>query len=64
MRAEWRLQVLAWQKTEDGSKGHNPPDPAEPPPFIGDEMAKADKADAKAKAFLRRQQQMSRRTTE
>ena len=50
-----RVERLEWRQTEDGSKGKNPPPVQEPPPFVGDEQAKASKADAKAQEFMRRQ---------
>lgn len=50
-----RVERLEWRQTEDGAKGKNPPAEQEPPSFVGDEQAKASKADAKAQEFLRRQ---------
>lgn len=61
MVTEWRLQILEWRQTEDGQKGKNAPAMQEPPPFIGDERQKATAADAKAQAFMRRQQAMQAR---
>lgn len=61
MVVEWRLQILEWRQTEDGQKGKNAPAPQEPPPFVGDEQVKATAADAKAQAFMRRQQAMQAR---
>lgn len=61
MVVEWRLQILEWRKTEDGSKGKNPPQMQEPPKFVGDEQKKAHTADAKARQFMRRQQAIEAR---
>lgn len=35
MAVEYDLRILAWQKTEDGSKGRGQPKPTEPPPLAG-----------------------------
>lgn len=63
MVVEWRLQILDWRQTEDGSKGKNPPDMQEPPPFVGDEQAKASKQDLRAREFMRRQQALGAQKT-
>lgn len=49
------LNVLAWQQTEDGQKGKNGPDPAEPPPFYTDVDERISTADANARKFEARQ---------
>lgn len=51
-----RVERLEWRKTEDGAKGKNPPGMYETPPFVGDEQAKASRADMKAQRFIQRQQ--------
>lgn len=56
-----RVERLEWRKTEDGSKGKNPPQMQEPPPFVGDAQAKASTADAKAQEFMRRQRAIEAR---
>lgn len=52
--AEFRLRVLAWQKTEDGSKGRNKPTPMEPPRYVHEAQAEAAQLTRRAEAFLRR----------
>jgi hypothetical protein len=52
---EYRLRVLAWQQTEDGSKGRNRPDPPTAPPYAGERRRSDAEAERKAAAYLRRQ---------
>ncbi len=52
---DYRLRVLAWQQTEDGSKGRNRPEPPEAPPYAGERRRAAAEAERKASAYLRRQ---------
>lgn len=56
-----RIERLEWRKTEDGAKGKNPPVMHETPPFIGDEQAKASRADMKAQKFMQRQRAIQAR---
>lgn len=61
MVVQWRLQILEWRQTKDGQDGKNAPEMQDPPPFVGDEQAKANKNDLKAKAFLQRQKTIEAR---
>ncbi len=51
---EWRLQILAWQKTEDGKKGKNPPKPVPPPSPAHEEQSKDSRMAQKRAALLER----------
>lgn len=51
---EFRLRVLAWQKTKDGKNGTKVPEPMTPPPTAHEKQAKADKAASRREAYLRR----------
>lgn len=48
------LDILAWQKTEDGSKGRNQPKPIEPPASVYDQREKEQRLSARAAAYLKR----------
>lgn len=60
MAVEHRLRHLAWQQTEDGSKGRNPPSEMTPPPLVFDEREKREKAASKAELFLAQQEKIRR----
>ena len=62
-KVEHGLRVLAWQKTEDGSKGRKPPKPIEPPPLAGEVREVEAARDAKARAWEARQSRMKDRTS-
>lgn len=49
------MNVANWQRTKDGSKGSNPPQPLEPPKSKSDRDKDAARLNAKAQAFLARQ---------
>lgn len=51
---EYRLRVLAWQKTEDGSKGRNQPKPLDPPKSVYEKQAEERELTRRAQAYLRR----------
>lgn len=55
-QVEYRLRVLAWQKTEDGSKGRNQPKPLDPPALAGEVKREEVVQSAKAKAWAERQE--------
>ena len=61
-KVEHGLRVLAWQKTEDGSKGRKPPKPLEPPTPAGQVRATVEAQSAKAKAWEERQARMQGRS--
>lgn len=48
---EHRLAILAWMKTENGSKGKNAPEPLPTPVFFTDADTKRQTALSKAKRF-------------
>jgi hypothetical protein len=51
---EFRLRVLAWQKTEDGSRGRNRPEPTKAPPSVHEKQAEQKRLSARAQAYLKR----------
>lgn len=51
---EYRLRVLAWQKTEDGQKNRNQPKPLEAPKSVYDKRAEDERLSQRAMAYLRR----------
>lgn len=58
-RVDHGVRVLAWMKTEDGSKGRNPPKAEEPPTPFGQKKAEEVRADQKADAWMLRQERRS-----
>lgn len=48
------LDVLAWQKTENGAKGKNPPTPYDPPKSAAEVQAEEAKIVSRAEAYKRR----------
>lgn len=52
---EFRLRVLAWQGTADGSKNHNQPVRVEPPKYAHEREQEAQALAGKADAWERRQ---------
>lgn len=60
-KVEHGLRVLAWQKTEDGSKGRNQPKPIDPPALAGEVREVEAARDAKARAWEARQARMKSR---
>ena len=54
-RVEYRLCILAWQKTESGSKGLNQPVPPTPPPYAGEAERSDREMSKRAEAWQRRQ---------
>lgn len=53
---EYRLRVLAWQQTKDGSKGRNAPEPLSPPKSAHEKQAEDKRLESRAEAYLRRTQ--------
>lgn len=51
---EFRLRVLAWQKTEDGKRGRNQPKPLEPPKSVHEKQAETRELSRRAQAYLKR----------
>lgn len=51
---EFRLRVLAWQKTEDGKRNRNQPKPLEPPKSAHEKQAEERELSRRAQAYLRR----------
>lgn len=51
---EFRLRVLAWQKSEDGQKNRKQPKPIEPPESVYERRASESREWEKMQAFLRR----------
>jgi hypothetical protein len=51
---EFRLRVLAWQKSEDGRKNRNQPKPINPPESVYKKRAQQQRVASKAEAFQRR----------
>ena len=49
------VDVLAWQQTEDGSKGNNSPKPLEPPEWFEDAEQRDSAMERKARALLRQE---------
>ena len=60
MGVAYRLDILAWQQTEDGSKDRNRPDPTSPPTWFEDEDKRVNSTLTKAQKFLA--QQRARKT--
>lgn len=58
---EHRLRILAWQKSADGQKGRNPPEPHRPPYMAHEIAAEEAKAATRAEKYLSRQR--ARETT-
>lgn len=53
-RVEHGLRMLAWQKTDDGSKGRNRPEPIEAPRSVHDQHTQERRTSERAAAYLRR----------
>lgn len=51
---EFRLRVLAWQKTDDGSRGRNQPKPIDPPKSVYEKQAEQRELSRRAQAYLKR----------
>lgn len=51
---EFRLRVLAWQKTEDGKRNRNQPKPLEPPKSAHEKQAEERELSRRAQAYLKR----------
>lgn len=51
---EFRLRVLAWQKTEDGKHGRNKPEPIKAPSSVYEKQAEEKRLSARAQAYLKR----------
>lgn len=60
-RVEYGVRVLAWMKTEDGSKGRKPPEALEPPRAAGEVRAEEAAQEQKADAWMLRQQRREAR---
>lgn len=60
MGVAYRLDILAWQQTEDGSKNRNRPDPPTPPTWFEDDDQRVNSTLTKAQKFLA--QQRARKT--
>lgn len=58
-QVEFRLRVLAWQKTDDGTKGRNKPEPIKAPPSVHEQRADEQRLSARAQAYMRRTGQAS-----
>lgn len=56
---EFRLRVLAWQKTEDGKKGRNQPKPIDPPKPTHEVAQEKQELSRRAQAYLRRTGRLS-----
>lgn len=56
---EFRLRVLAWQKTEDGKNGRNKPQPIDPPRLASEVEQEQQELSRRAQAYLRRTGQLS-----
>jgi len=54
---EFRLRVLAWQKTEDAKSGRNKPTPIDPPKSAHEVDAEQRELSRRAQAFLKRTRQ-------
>lgn len=52
---EWRLQILAWIQTEDGSKGRNQPKAPQSPPYTDEKQAEDAHAQRQSAARARRE---------
>lgn len=55
MILDYDLRYLAWQKTEDGAKNRNPPEPVAPPPYAHEIKAAEARVATKAEKYLARQ---------
>lgn len=53
---EYRLRVLAWQQTKDGSKGRNQPQPLDPPKSERQKKSEDKRLESRAEAYRRRTQ--------
>lgn len=51
---EFRLRVLAWQKTDDGKHGRNKPEPVKAPVSVYEKQAEEKRLSARAQAYLKR----------
>jgi hypothetical protein len=51
---EYRLRLLAWLQTKDGSAGKNRPDPPKPPKLAREREATVSSIGRKAEAYRRR----------
>ncbi|BDZ40827.1 hypothetical protein GCM10025865_01260 [Paraoerskovia sediminicola] len=51
---EFRLRVLAWQKTEAGSKNRDRPEPNDPPRSVFEKRVEESKLSARAQAYMKR----------
>lgn len=63
-RVDHGVRVLAWMKTEDGSKGRKPPKIEEPPSPFGEVKADEARMEQKADAWLLRQERAEARRSE
>lgn len=52
---DYRLQVLAWQQSKDGSTGKNRPKPPANPKYAREKEAAVDETQRKADAYRKRQ---------
>lgn len=59
---EYRLRILDWRKTQDGSKGKNQPKLHKAPPLAHETQAEQSKESARARAWEARQERQRRRT--
>lgn len=53
-RLEYDLRILAWQNTEDGSKGRNRPEPNQAPRSAHEQQTEERRTSERAAAYLRR----------
>lgn len=60
-RVDYGVRVLAWMKTEDGSKGSNPPKPEEAPTPGNQVKAEEARMNARAEAWAARQERIRAR---
>lgn len=51
---EYRLRILAWQKTKDGSNNNNPPEMQEPPKYAHEEKEEQLKLKRRVDKYLGR----------
>lgn len=54
-----QLRIANWQRTQDGQRGINRPEPLTPPPLARDRDRKSQALESQARAFLKRQRQRS-----
>ena len=59
VRMEFRLRRLEWIQTKNAQSGRNAPKALAPPPYAHDAAVKAEKSDARADAWKRRQARRS-----